>query len=96
MDEFDAPLKTPVEHGENCDVLKEIEEQTCLLFEEFLRLDDHILDCPKPAGRLRGFASEQKEICDSPVYKSVTKTRVTWWSCGTEMVTSFLLLKWFL
>lgn len=73
MDEFDAPRKTPVEQSENsCStVLKEIEEQTCQLFEEFLRLDDHILDLPLPAGRVCSFTSEQKEISDSPVYKSV-------------------------
>jgi len=77
MDVFDGPRKIAVE--QTCyddNDLKEIEEQTCQLFEEFLQIDDPILDAPRPAD-LSYEDLRAKEKSDSPVLlKTTTRGKI--------------------
>lgn len=75
MNEIDGPRKMAVEQSYGEFDLKEIEEQTCQLFEEFLRLDDFLLDAPLPAGNDFGPECGGKEKSDSPIYKNASRTR---------------------
>lgn len=75
MDVFDGPRKMAVEQSCYDDnELKNIEEQTCQLFEEFLQIDDPILDAPRPAD-LSEDDLKGSEKADSPVLLQTTRTR---------------------